>query len=76
MSKAQLTDVQIRKNRCPNCGEQKLERWHLVCKPCWDRIPGHLQDELWDSYKAGPGSKRHRAAAFTCLRALKEQETP
>lgn len=55
--------------RC-RCGGTRAKKWHLVCPPCWSKVPPVLQVEIMAAYAEKPGSDRHISAIRQIFKAL------
>lgn len=67
-----------RRKSC-RCGGTKDKGWHLVCAPCWAKVPPVLQGEVYEAYREQDGSPRHLTAIRNVFRALgpiSQQVTP
>lgn len=53
------------------CGRPKEKLWHLVCAPCWAKVPPGLQVEVYEAYREQDGSPRHIAAVRQVWEALR-----
>ena len=59
-------------HRCPvgDC-TARIPRERLMCETHWQLVPGRLKRALRQAWRAGAGTRAHRAAAQACLRAAR-----
>lgn len=55
-------------HKCPAPGcETQVRPDKLSCHQHWFTIPKPLRDDVWATYKAGPGSDAHRSAVKAAI---------
>ena len=65
--------------RCPipGCGDL-IDSSRLMCRRHWYRVPKHLRDQVWASWRSGQGaySREHHDAVRMAMAACRQRPRP
>jgi hypothetical protein len=71
-----------RSHACPYTGcPTRIGRQDIACSRHWVEVPHDLQDDVWRTFRAAPGSDAHRVAVLQVvgylarLAGLRAQQT-